>query len=208
MPYREITTRGITLLCFPPQDVAFSTIAVRYLDAGPRVTPDALQAELRVMYPNAIVRPRESFAALGGNAAWYVYRDGRYSPFAGDGAPWWEHPDAAFLVIETESGRYVDANAAALELIGIDRERLLAMRTGDLVHREGRVTVPWVWKLLHDVGEIHSTSLMQTPDGREVPVEYHLVRDGAGPGRAKSFMRAAPIEAVRPPEGAPGPADA
>ena len=38
-------------------------------------------ADVRSLYPHAVVRSRDPLASLAGNA-WYVYRDGRYSPFS------------------------------------------------------------------------------------------------------------------------------
>ncbi len=125
-------------------------------------------------YPNAVVRARETLAALGGGVAWYAYRDGRYSPFTEQQEPWWEAADAAWICIDAE-GRYVDANDVALALIGIDLETLRTMGTGALTDPAVRPNVPWIWALLEDVGTLHSTSILVTPDGRRVPVEYRLV---------------------------------
>lgn len=196
MPYRQITARGVTLLCFPAHDTAFVTLAVRHLRAMDGIDPDGLTSLLVPMYPRVIVRPREPLAALAGGAAWYVYRDGRYSPFAEDASRWWESAGCARLVIDAATGRYVDANDAALELTCMDRATLLAVRSGDLTDPRAAVNVPWIWELLREVGELHSTSILRTPDGRTIPVEYHLVRDGDGPGRAASYLREVPPEAA------------
>ena len=196
MPYRGITTRGITLLCFPAQDAVLATIASRHAASLQDPTPTALQALLRDGYPQAIVRPREPFAALHGGAAWYVYRDGRYSPFASDDEQWWEAEGCAFIVIEPETGNYLDANEAAAALVGMDPETLLSMRSGDLVDPAARETLPWVWSLFGDVGVLHSTTMLRTPDGRRVAIEYHMVRDVDDHGKTVSYMRAAPLEAA------------
>lgn len=196
MPYRSVTHDGITLLCFPPQDLAFARIAAAGLAELGEPEPEALQAVLVAAYPRAVVRAREPIAALGDGTAWYAYRDGRYSPFD-DRDPWWEAGDVASLIIAAD-GRYVDASPAALELLGIDLERLRTMSTGALTDPAVRPTVPWIWALLDDVGELHSTSILVTPDGRRIPVEYRLVAGGAGEGRSISYMRAVPLEAARP----------
>lgn len=187
MPYRSITMRGVTLLCFPAHDLAFAAFAARHLRGLSAVEPERLQAELAETHPRVVVRAQHSLAALGGGAAWYVYRDGRYSPFV-DNRRWWEEAGCAFLVV-AEDGRYVDANQACLDLIGVHREQLLRMRTGDLTDPKARVTLPWLWALARDVGEVHSTSILRSPDGLEVPIEYHLVMNGAGPGLTISYMR-------------------
>lgn len=196
LPYRSVTQGGITLLCFPPQDLAFARIAATQLAGLDRPTPDTLQTILSATYPRATVRAREPIAGLGEGQAWYAYRDGRYSPFADD-EPWWEAPDAASLVIDAD-GRYVDGSPAALELLGLDLDRLRTMVTGELTDVAVRPTVTWLWALLEDVGELHSTSILLTPDGRRLPVEYRIVRDGAGEGRTISYLRPVPIEAARP----------
>lgn len=195
MPYRSVTHGGITLLCFPPQDLAFARIAAAELAGLDQPSPEALQAILVAAYPRAIVRARESIAALGDGTAWYVYRDGRYSPFD-DRDPWWEDEQVASLIIDAD-GRYADASPAALELLGIDLDRLRTMSTGSLTDPAVRPTVPWIWALLDDVGELHSTSILVTPDGRRIPVEYRLVRGGAPDGRSISYMRPVPLEAAR-----------
>ena len=196
LPYREITTRGITLLCFPLHDAVFATIAARYLTSQDDLAPAALRASLRAPYPKAVVRERESIAALRGGVAWYVYRDGRYSPLASEDPPWWEAEDCAFIAADAETGSYVEANEAAAELIGLDRASLLTLRTGDLLDMAARETVPWVVQLLDEVGELRSTAMLRTPDGRRMAVEYHLVRDAGGHGHVVSHLRAVPLEAA------------
>jgi PAS domain-containing protein len=194
MPYRSVTRDGVTLLCFPPHDLVFAGHAAHTLGTLDRADPGALQAALQAAYPGAVVRARESLAALGGGVAWYAYRDGRYSPFT-EADRWWEADDVAYLVIDAE-GRYVDANQPALELIGMDITALRSMSTGELTDPAARPTVTWIWALLEDVGTLHSTSILVTPEGRRVPVEYRLVRDGMSEGRSVSFLRRVPIDAV------------
>ncbi len=89
-------------------------------------------------------------------------------------------------------------NEAALELIGVDAEGLSALRSGDLTDPNTRPTVPWVWQLLQDVGELHSTAVLLTPAGRRIPIEYRLLLDAAGPGRHVSYLRVVPSDAAEP----------
>ena len=204
MPYREITTRGITLLCFPFHDGAFVAIATRHVAAMDHPTPARLQVGLQATYPKAVVRERESFATLHGGEAWYVYRDGRYSPFATEDTKWWEAADSAFIVVDAETGKYVKANEAAAALVGLDQSSLLTLRAVDLLDTGARKTVSWVVQLLQDVGELHSTAMLRTPDGRRIAVEYRLVRDAADPGRMVSYLRAVPSEAADASDAPPG----
>lgn len=198
MPYRSVTHEGVTLLCFPPYDEVLARLAAERLQSLADRRPDALQASLRQTYPNATVRAREAIASLERAVAWYVYRDGRYSPFSDDGA-WWTNPDVARVEIDDE-GRYVEANPRALELIGIDLATLRTLRSGALTVPEARPSVPWLYQLLEDVGELHSTSMLLTPDGRRIPVEYRLVRGGSPSGATVSYLREVPPEAAEPSE--------
>jgi hypothetical protein len=58
--------------------------------------------------------------------------------------------------------------------------------------------VPWVWQLLQDVGELHSTSMLVRPDGGRLAVEYRLILHGGGAGRHVSYFRRVPTEAAEP----------
>lgn len=194
MPYRSVTHGGITLLCFPPHDEVFARLSLDRLAALPRTDPEVLQEALTSDFPQAVVRRRESIASLGRSEAWYAYRDGRYSPFAVD-LTWLDDPATARLEISAD-GAYLAANAAALELIGMDEAELRSLRTGDLTDPAFGPRVTWLWQLLQDVGELHSTSVLLTPDGRHIPVEYRMVLDAAGPGRHVSHFRAVPPDAL------------
>lgn len=192
MPYRSITRAGVSLLCFPPHDVVFAAVVEKRFTELSERDEALLQASLRTTYPRAVVRARDSLAALGGGQAWYAYRDGRYSPFT-DAEPWWDGEGVATLTIDAD-GRYVDANAAALDLIGVDLETLRTMASGDLTDPATRPTVPWIRALLTDVGLLHSTSVLLRPDGKRVPVEYRLNLGGGVEGQAISHLRAIPLD--------------
>lgn len=197
MPYRSVTRDGVSLLCFPPHDLVFAAVAARNLEALAPADPERLQAALQASYPDAVVRAQHALASLGGGGvAWYAYRDGRYSPFT-DHEPWWEAADCAWIAIAAD-GRYVDANQAALDLIGIDLETLRTMSTGSLTDPAVRPDVPWIWALLEDVGTLHSTSILVTPGGRRVPVEYRLLLGAAPGGHSICYLRAVPLEAAAP----------
>ncbi len=202
MPYRTVTHAGVSLLCFPPHDLVFAAVAARLLAELIDRTELNLQAALHATYPDAVVRARESLAALGGGEAWYAYRDGRYSPFTGSD-PWWEAEGTASLTIDGD-GRYVDANGAALDLIGVDLDTLRTMASGDLTDPASRPAVPWIRALLQDAGVLHSTSVLLRRDGRRVPVEYRLILGAGGDGRAVSYLRSVPLDAAASDETANG----
>jgi hypothetical protein len=194
MPYRSVTVRGVALLCFPPGDAVFSSMAGRMLTSAPKKDPLELERALRRIYERSVVRARDSLASMVG-PAWYVYRDGRYSPFV-DAERWWEDPATARVVL-SDDGRYLDGTPAALKMLGIDTDALLSARAGDFAVPEYREIVPWIIQLLRDTGELHSTSMMRPRKGPDLAIEYHFTRDGDGAGRHVSAMRPVPVEAVK-----------
>lgn len=65
--------------CFPSSDATFSARVsdlIHELDASD-LSPLALESRLRLTYPEARVRVRDTLASLApGLAGWYVFRDG------------------------------------------------------------------------------------------------------------------------------------
>ena len=196
MPYRELVVRDVVILAFPPADAVFAHAARRLVTDLGVISPEALETRLRAIYPRAVVRARDPLASFGA-PAWYVYRDGRFSPFVPDDARWWEAPDAARVVVD-DAGAYLDASPSALELLGVTLDELRRSRSGDFSVAAYRDLVPWILALLRDTGELHSATMLQ-PRGREPqPVEYRFIRDGDGPGRHLSIIRPVPLEVVEP----------
>jgi PAS domain-containing protein len=194
MPYRSVTHGQVTLLCFPPYDEAFTRLAMRDLAAG-GPDPDALQAQLRALFPHATVRPREPLAALQPGETWYVYRDGRYSPFD-DGERWWERPETAWLDVD-EAGRYIDANDEALRLLGVERDVLTTLAPGELSDPSVSGLVPWMWELVRETGELHSTSILRARGDRPpTGIEFRLARSHDGIWR--SWFRVIPVDGAIP----------
>lgn len=191
MHYANITVRDVVLTSFPPNDEAFGTLARQLLAKTPGMTPEALEAGLRDVYPRVTVRARDELVNFGRERVWYAYRDGRYSPFGGDA--WWEAATAPTVVIA--DGRYLEANDEALALFGADRDAFLASRPGDFTSPAHRALVPWLFQLLQDTGELHSVSVLQPRHGPAVPVEYHMRLD-ATTGRIQSAFRVVPADAV------------
>jgi len=187
LPYTSVIVRGVALLCFPPEDAVFSAFARRAFGELAGDAPADLQRALRSLYPRAVVHSREPLASLAGTA-WYVYRDGRFSPFV-DGPPWWAEPTAARVVID-DAGCYVDATPAALELFGVSLEELRRSKAGDFTPPVFGAEAPWMMQLLRDTGELHSTSMLRSRTGApDAAVEFHFVKDAAGPGRHVSTLR-------------------
>jgi hypothetical protein len=193
MSYSSLLTHDVVLLCFPPVDAVFAEFARRAMDAIGPPRPDQLETYLRQVYPAAVVREREVLASFG-RPAWYIYRDGRYSPFVAD--PWWQASDTARIHL-ADDGRYLDASPPALELLKVDLEGLRAAAPGSFTVPTYRDVVPWILQLLQDTGELHSTAMLRPADGSpDVPVEYRLVKDAEGRGRHVATIRPVPAEAV------------
>jgi hypothetical protein len=193
MPYTSITMGGVALLCFPHWDPVFAGEVRRRFGELQASTPEALEERLRRTFPLAVVHARDDLASFVGTA-WYVYRDGRYSPFSQPTA-WWEEPCTPRLIL-ADDGAYLDATDPALSLLGVSHDELLAAHSGDFTTPEFREIVPWVLQLLRDTGELHSMSMLRPHGGgSDIPVEYHITRDGDGPGRHVSAFRLVPLEA-------------
>jgi PAS domain-containing protein len=192
LPYTSVIVRDVALLCFPPDDAVFGAFVRRTFGELAGDAPADLQPKVRSLYPRAVVHPREALASLAGTA-WYVYRDGRYSPFS-DGPRWWDEPTAARVVID-DAGCYLDANPPALELLGVSLEELRGSRAGDFTPPAFGAEVPWIMQLLRDTGELHSLSMLRSRnDEPDAAVEFHFVKDAAGPGRHVSTLRFVPPE--------------
>ena len=203
MPYSTLVVRSVVLLCFPTSDVVFATLVRRTFESSTTNDPTGLQQQVRAFYPRAIVRAREALASFGGSA-WYVYRDGRYSPF-GRGRRWWGDAGTARMVLN-DDGRYLEANDAMVQLLGISSAELMTQAAGSLAVPEYGSAIPWILQLLRDTGELHSTGTIRPRDGRpELAIEFHLTKDAAGPGRHVSWMRAVPAEAAAPSVADPSP---
>jgi len=187
LPYTSVIVRDVALLCFPPDDAVFSAFVRRTFGQLAGDSPADLQPELRSLYPRAVVRSREPLASLAGTA-WYVYRDGRYSPFV-DGPPRWAEPTAA-RVVSDDAGCYVDANQPALDLLGVSLEELRRSRAGDFTPPVYGAEAPWILQLLRDTGELHSISMLRSrKDEPDAAVEFHFEKDAAGPGLHVSTLR-------------------
>jgi hypothetical protein len=185
--------RDVVLLCFPPEDAVFAEMARRSVEGIEKPDPVDLERVLRQAYPAASVRERDVLASFG-RPAWYIYRDGRYSPFVND--RWWEAPDTARILLG-DDGRYLEANAAALELLQVDLGALRASPPGSFTAPTPQPAVAWILQLLFDSGELHSTSMLRPAGGApDVPIEYRIVKDGDGRGRHVATIRPVPAAAV------------
>jgi PAS domain-containing protein len=98
------------LITIPTSDSAFRE-HVHTLSGAE--TPRDLEARLRRIFPRVVVRER----TISGAPAWYVYRDGAWSPsLTGD---WWEDPRLPRVSVSAD-GWFQEANATARGLLGIE----------------------------------------------------------------------------------------
>jgi PAS domain S-box-containing protein len=162
------------VLTFPHDDHAFRA----HVDAARAAVggwdPARIEAEIRLAYPNAVVRAADQFGQLEvGSRRWYVYRDGGIGS-AVSSDEWWRDETLPRTVM-TADGRYVDANDAAAELFGCSREAIRAGRAGDFTrHEAGDEVVSRLFATLRDTGRLHSTAVVVRPDGTQWPIEFHV----------------------------------
>jgi PAS domain-containing protein len=184
------------LQIFPAEDAAFRRFvgdAFEALRADSRARhrpfePHELQSRLRDRYPAAVVRRRDALAAPDPeDVLWYVYRFGSVTP----GRRWWEEPGHAWAVFDDER-RFVEASTSLSEIVEAPREALLG-RPLEAFSNPEDVSVledaEGVWQELRRRGELHSTLRFRRVDGTPREIEYHLIWEGAGPGRHLAVVR-------------------
>jgi PAS domain-containing protein len=160
-----------TVSTVPHADLAFRAHVEWALEQSAVNDPADLERYLRDAYPDVRVHPRIALADLGGERAWYAYRDG--SPSYADG-DWWSTPGLATFEIDA-TGTYVKANAAAADLVGRAIEDIVGARVGSLT-RHGSADDPGqrAFDVLSERGWLESTAVVVRPDGNEVPVRYRI----------------------------------
>jgi len=169
-------------------DVAYASLCADAAARGRSIDPQQLQSRLRDRYPAAVVRRREAIADPGpDDVLWYVYRFGSVTP----GWRWWEEPGHAWAVFDDER-RFVEVSTSLTHIVEAPREALLD-RPLEAFSNPADVSVPedaaGVWEELRRRGEVHSTLRFRRLDGTPREIEYHLTRDGAGPGRHLAIVR-------------------
>lgn len=163
-----------SLLPVPTHDllVRQSALAALRRDRG---TPDDLERALEPLYPDVDVRVQNELAAMRGDPAWYVYRDGSFMPTNPRRARQLE-PGRAVL---DDAGRLVDADDAVVGLLGADRPTLRGMFYAAFVAPEVVELVDGLIGLLDDAGSLESRWLLRTLAGHTALVNVGLLRSGA-----------------------------
>ena len=102
------------------------------------------------------------------------------------------------MLLADDDRRYVDANDAGLELLGVTRERLREMRIDDLAAPALRGSVEAMWREFLARGNQTGEFALALPDGREVVFLYSASANVL-PGRHLSiFLTAADGETAEP----------
>ncbi|MFW5748587.1 MAG: PAS domain S-box protein [Chloroflexota bacterium] len=79
------------------------------------------------------------------------------------------------ILLTNDAMRYVDVNNAACDIFGIERERFLQMRIPDLVSEAPVEGIMAEWQAMLDEGQQSGEMRVNTPDGREVILDYRAV---------------------------------
>ncbi len=169
------SNRGrLNVLCFPADDEVLRKrvhdSVEKAEETSAKAARDGLLSRLRIVYPRAEVRIRDPLAGFGEPTV-YVFRDGGIASSLGSDT-WREEPTSARLVTN-EQGMYVDANDAAVELLGVDRDQIVGQPAGTFTKPDARIEdAAGLWDLSTTSGRLHSLAVVSRPGGRDVRVEF------------------------------------
>jgi PAS domain S-box-containing protein len=183
-------SRDLTVITFPADDVVFAERVVELVRDLPdeRALEVAIESGLRKVHPHVATRWRERLAGFGDRVL-YVFRDGTISSSLENEG--WITAEATARVVTDETGRYVEANDAAEDLFGVSRDRMLRAKAGEFTEPDARIAdAEALWRALRATGRLHSLAVVCRPDGSTRSVEFITVRDGDGPGRNVTYLRA------------------
>ncbi|MEO5884266.1 MAG: PAS domain-containing protein [Candidatus Limnocylindrales bacterium] len=161
------------LMCFPANDETFCDLASRAMvRAGHGATPAGLAEVLRPTFPGVVVRAQDPSAALGFEARWYAYRDGRLVTRSSE--TWWDDDSLPRVVID-ETNRYTEANDAACALFGIPAGTLVGRSWEEFASQAAVVAAEDLRQSLQSLGHGDSTFHLTRPDGSSFDIDYHTV---------------------------------
>lgn len=177
----------VQIITIPGTDAAFSKIAGRVFQSAAATTPSALEERLRRTFPRVVVRARD----LAGDAAWYVYRDGRWSsPLSG---PWWEEPGLPRLAT-TRDGWLVEASQTALGLLEIEDADLSTRHVTDFIAPGSFQDATALFEIVNHGDELTATVLIRPSSGHLLAVDLHARAEA---GAMVGIMRLAEDVEVR-----------
>jgi PAS domain S-box-containing protein len=184
---------SIRALTFPADDPVFAERVREILRDTPSGDTDrvlaALKQRLELVHRNVETRYREQLAGFGDSPVIYVFRDGSALPTVSQG-DWIDDPAIARVVTD-QQGNYLAANDEAATLFGVPQEGIVGSRAGTFTKPDARIDdADALWSALAARGRLHSVAVVRHPDGAEIPVEFVTIRDGDGPGRNVTLLRA------------------
>lgn len=187
-----IAVGRVTALSFPADDVVFAERVREALDgvvadSTGRDVETLLLDRLRVVHPRVATSRRQSLAGFGDTTI-YVFRDGSALSALVDEA-WIDDPRTARVVTD-ETGRYVEANAAAAALFGVPIEEIVGRQAGTFTRPDARIEHPdALWRAIASHGKVHSLAILRCGDGTEESVEFITLRGEGRSGRHVTYLR-------------------
>lgn len=180
-------TDEIKIRTFPSRDREFGAFArIAWQNQPASSTPEALQRDLRVRYPAAIVVVQSDLARHGeGGEIWYVFRTGNLGV-----APIDDEPEA-WAILDDER-RFVEVSRALAEIAEIPAHRMVGHPIEDFSNPDDptiRDDIARLWKQFQAQRTITSTLRFNYDDGRPRELAYRLVADAAGKGRHRLTVR-------------------
>jgi PAS domain-containing protein len=162
-----------------PRDDALIAHADAALERLGPCSPDALERELRVTYPEVSVQPQSTVAQLGPQPVWYIFRDGHVRPALLPDT-WLDDALPAFVI--GEDGTYLDANDAASTLLGVPIKKIRGARIGAFTRHEPTEDAGIrAFAVLARTGLLESTAVVGGPGGDlEVFVDYRITKRAEG----------------------------
>ena len=103
------------------------------------------------------------------------------------------------VLVADDERRYVDANEAALRLLGMSRDQLLGCRVDDLYVSPDGSSVAAMWREFLERGGLTGLGQLRLPDGREIEMRFGAVAHVA-PGRHLSIFLVEDDNGHLPPE--------
>jgi PAS domain S-box-containing protein len=158
-------------------------------DSPASAVTEALERRLRPIHPNLTVQLRDDLAGPDYSSTIYVFRDGAVHDGLGPES-WTEEATTARVVTDAD-GQYVEANDAAGRLFGVPTPEILGRQAGMFTRPDARIKdAAALWEVLRSTGRLNSLAVVMRPDKTEARVEFLTIRDGDGPGRNVTYLRA------------------
>jgi len=164
------------VICVPSADGAFRAAVLAVLEAQPRLAPEELEAGVRLVYPDAVVRRRDLTAEPV--EVWYAYRDGAYA--GPRDATWVDEPGTAWARFDPATGEIVADNAAMAALFSPGASTLVGRFAREFIPPGADAISDRQLEAVREADETRSLGRARREDGREIIVEFVArAHDGA-----------------------------